>query len=134
MNFFFTLLYKLKIIEIWIIKKKKSFISSSFFNSRPIWFDFFFGPSKNVPQENLVDNQNPVEGETPSFRTSPDGDEAPSIKSSPSLLKNQNINYKEKRLTFKSERIEGSVNLYGATLDEIILRDYFETIKKKKIK
>ena len=94
-------------------------------------FDFFFGPSKNVPQENLVDNQNPVEGETPSFRTSPDGDEAPSIKSSPSLLKNQNINYKEKRLTFKSERIEGSVNLYGATLDEIILRDYFETIKKE---
>ena len=60
-----------------------------------------------------------------------DGDEAPSIKSSPSLLKNQNINYKEKRLTFKSERIEGSVNLYGATLDEIILRDYFETIKRK---
>ena len=49
----------------------------------------------------------------------------------PSLLKNQNINYKEKKAYFKSERIEGSVNLYGATLDEIILRDYFETIKKE---
>ena len=38
----------------------------------------------------------------------------------------------EKRITFKADRIEGSINLYGATLDDLVLSDYFETIKKEK--
>ena len=70
-------------------------------------FDFFFGPSKNVPQENLVDNQHPVEGETPSFRTSIDGDEAPSIKSSPSLLKTKTLTTKKKGLLLNQRELRG---------------------------
>ena len=38
----------------------------------------------------------------------------------------------EKRVKFKANRIEGSINLFGATIDEIILSDYFQTIEKKK--
>ena len=54
------------------------------------------------------------------------------LKSPPSLSVKQNNNYNEKRINFKANRIEGSINLFGATIDEIILSDYFETIKKRK--
>ena len=38
-------------------------------------------------------------------------------------------------MTFESQRIEGSINLYGATFDDLSLKDYYETINKsEKIK
>ena len=91
-------------------------------------FDFFFGTTQNVPQENFNDNQTSSNNKSPALTDR----ETPSIKTSPSLLTKQNSNYKEKRINFKANRIEGSINLYGATIDEIILSDYFETIKKEK--
>ena len=91
-------------------------------------FDFFFGTTQNVPQENFNDNQTSSNNKSPALTDR----ETPSIKTSPSLLTKQNNNYKEKRINFKANRIEGSINLYGATIDEIILSDYFETIKKEK--
>ena len=89
---------------------------------------FFFGTTQNVPQENFNDNQTSSNNKSPALTDR----ETPSIKTSPSLLTKQNSNYKEKRINFKANRIEGSINLYGATIDEIILSDYFETIKKEK--
>ena len=88
----------------------------------------FFGTTQNVPQENFNDNQTSSNNKSPALTDR----ETPSIKTSPSPLTKQNNNYKEKRINFKANRIEGSINLYGATIDEIILSDYFETIKKEK--
>ena len=91
-------------------------------------FDFFFGTNKTVQKENTITNQTANENEKPpTFDT-----ETPTIKSQPSLSSKQNNSYKEKRINFKAKRIEGSINLYGATIDEIILSDYFETIKKER--
>ena len=39
--------------------------------------------------------------------------------------------FKEKRVNFESRRLQGSINLYGATLDDLLLKDYFKTINKK---
>ena len=34
----------------------------------------------------------------------------------------------EKRIAFDMKRLRGSINLYGATLDDIVLKDYFESL------
>ena len=91
-------------------------------------FDFFFGPNKTVQKDNIIDNSESLKND----KSSSIDTEAPSIKASPSLSLKQNNNYNEKRINFKANRIEGSINLFGATIDEIILSDYFETIKKEK--
>ena len=39
---------------------------------------------------------------------------------------------KEKRIKFESQRLIGSINLVGATVDDLLLKDYFETINKEK--
>ena len=91
-------------------------------------FDFFFGPNKTVQKDNIIDNSESLKND----KSSSIDTEAPSIKSPPSLSVKQNNNYNEKRINFKANRIEGSINLFGATIDEIILSDYFETIKKEK--
>ena len=91
-------------------------------------FDFFFGPNKTVQKDNIIDKSESLKND----KSSSIDTEAPSIKSPPSLSVKQNNNYNEKRINFKANRIEGSINLFGATIDEIILSDYFETIKKEK--
>lgn len=93
-----------------------------------VGYDFFFAPKKEL-QGNLNDLNN---------NTLPDKQdsesEAPSISEKLSS-KTTNSSFSEKRVNFKSKRLEGSINLYGATIDEINLSDYFETInKEKKIK
>ena len=93
-----------------------------------VGYDFFFAPKKEL-QSNLNDINN---GTLPE-KQGPES-EAPSISEKLSS-KSNNSNFNEKRVSFKSQRLEGSINLYGATIDEIILSDYFETInKEKKIK
>ena len=91
-------------------------------------FDFFFGPNKTVQKDNIIANSESLKND----KSSSIDTEAPSIKAPPSLSLKQNNNYNEKRINFKANRIEGSINLFGATIDEIILSDYFETIKKEK--
>ncbi|MEC8265512.1 MAG: membrane protein insertase YidC, partial [Pseudomonadota bacterium] len=89
-----------------------------------IGYDFFFNPKtqiKNKPQ----DNNDQVESQI--------NDQNIPILESKEILKNNSI--EEKRIKFESERLEGSINLYGATFDDLLLKDYFETTdKKKKIK
>ena len=87
-----------------------------------IGFDFFFAPKKS--EINKVQVNENISEETLDKNT-------PSIDSS--LIKKSNeIKSSEKRIKFKANRIEGSINLFGATIDEIILSDYFQTIEKKK--
>jgi len=93
-----------------------------------VGYDFFFAPKKEF-QSNINDFNN----DTLSEKQGPES-EAPSISEKLSS-KSTNSSFNEKRVSFKSKRLEGSINLYGATIDEIILSDYFETInKEKKIK
>ena len=87
-----------------------------------IGFDFFFAPKKS--EINKVQVNENISEETLDKNT-------PSIDSS--LIKKSNeIKSSEKRIKFKANRIEGSINLFGATIDDIILSDYFQTKKKKK--
>ena len=37
----------------------------------------------------------------------------------------------EERITFNSKRLSGTINLIGATMDDLSLKDYFETINKE---
>ena len=87
-----------------------------------IGFDFFFAPKKS--EVNKVQVNENISEETLDKNT-------PSIDSS--LIKKSNeIKSSEKRIKFKANRIEGSINLFGATIDDIVLSDYFQTIEKKK--
>ena len=87
-----------------------------------IGFDFFFAPKKSEIKKVQLDEK--ISEEILDKN-------APSIDSS--LIKKSNENKSsEKRIKFKANRIEGSINLFGATIDEIILSDYFQTIEKKK--
>ena len=45
-----------------------------------------------------------------------------------SIEKNENV--KENRVSFDLKRIQGSINLYGATFDDIILKDYRMKVEK----
>ena len=93
-----------------------------------VGYDFFFAPKKEL-QSNLNDIKNDTLPKKQGTES-----EAPSISEKLSS-KSNNSNFNEKRVSFKSQRLEGSINLYGATIDEIFLSDYFETInKEKKIK
>ena len=76
-----------------------------------IGFDFFFSPNKNEPdikQLNENVSEEIADRNIPSIDTS--------------LVKKSNKNKSsESRIQFKSNRIEGSINLFGATIDDIIL-------------
>ena len=82
-------------------------------------FDFFFNPKTNV--SNISDSSisdDTVEAEL-----------LPKIGKGVETL-SQKVNLKEKRINFDMNRIKGSINLYGATIDDVILKDYKESIKK----
>ena len=84
-----------------------------------IGYDFFFNPKTQMKtQEEPSDNPVIV----------PKTDEnIPTLESKESISIERN---KEKRINFESKRLEGSINLYGATFDELFLKDYFRTIGK----
>ncbi len=86
-----------------------------------IAFDFFFGPKSLTEKKN-------TDSEADSQIIDPD---TPTIDNS-LVQKPKTTLLNEKRITFQADRIEGSINLYGATLDDLVLSDYFETIKKEK--
>ena len=86
-----------------------------------IGFDFFFAPKKNG--SNKVKLEDNISEEISDTNT-------PSIDLS-LVKKSKETKSPEKRIKFKANRIEGSINLFGATIDDLILSDYFQTIEKK---
>ncbi len=88
-----------------------------------IGFDFFFGPNKNIVNENTSKDTEKIQ------RADAD---APTIDEDTFVKKSEKLNLNEKRIKFKAERIRGSINLFGGTIDDIILNDYFKSIEKKK--
>ena len=89
-----------------------------------IGYDFFFNPK--TQKNNQIQNiEKPIDNQV-------DDKNVPVLESKESV--NNNI-FEEKRVTFESQRIQGSINLYGATFDDLSLKDYYETINKnEKIK
>ncbi len=82
-----------------------------------IGYDFFFNPKTKI------DNQN-----TPPEIIKKNDEDIPTLDNREFTKKNK---VEEKRIDFESKRLKGSINLYGATFDDISLKDYFETIDKK---
>ena len=86
-----------------------------------IGYDFFFNPKTQIktqeePQENPV--------------VVPKTDEnIPTLESKESISIGRN---KEKRINFESKRLEGSINLYGATFDELFLKTILELSERMK--
>ncbi len=85
-----------------------------------IGYDFFFNPKTQIKnQAQLKNNQTNIQ------KTD---ENVPALETKELSLENK---IKEKRISFNSRRLEGSINLYGATMDELFLKDYFKTIEKK---
>lgn len=92
-----------------------------------VGFDFFFKPEKKQLQESSVE-QNQINQNIGS-----DKDE--NIPSINSQIENVQVNENkilEERISFNSKRLSGTINLIGATLDDLSLKDYFESINKEK--
>ena len=92
-----------------------------------VGFDFFFKPEKKQFQESSVEqtqmNQRVDSGED---------DNLPSINSQIESTKvNKEDKLLEERITFNSKRLSGTINLIGATMDDLSLKDYFKTINKE---
>ena len=86
-----------------------------------IGYDFIFAPDEPVRQNT---EEQIIEPEVLK-------DDIPSI-SSTETIEPSKSKQKENRVKFKSGRLEGSLNLYGSTFDDLILSDYFETINREK--
>ena len=93
-----------------------------------VGYDFFFAPEKNVVQ-NTQPNKNNNQL-NPKINSTSESD-VPSIEAS-QIKELPKASAPEKRVYFKAKRIEGSFNLYGATLDNLILSDYYQSIDKNK--
>ena len=96
-----------------------------------VGFDFFFKPEEKKFQENSVEQT-----QTSQIVDSGEDENLPSIDSK---IENNRLDQEnkivEERITFNSKRLSGTINLIGATIDDLSLKDYFETInKEKKIK
>ncbi|MDC3091521.1 membrane protein insertase YidC [Rickettsiales bacterium] len=84
-------------------------------------FDLFFPKQQIDPQvqtEKVANNQD-INQE----------DLEPSIEGKIQTKANDNIKIKENRVTFNMKRLTGSINLYGATLDDVVLKDHKKSIK-----
>lgn len=84
-----------------------------------IVFDFFV--NKPIREQAIENSVNPVEVENLN----------PTISSNEfSVIRENKKEVKEQRIFFDLNRIKGSINLYGATFDDIILKDYRSTVEK----
>jgi YidC/Oxa1 family membrane protein insertase len=92
-----------------------------------VGFDFFFKPEKKQLQESSVE-QNQINQNV-------DSDKDENIPSINSQIENVQVDKNkilEERISFNSKRLSGTINLIGATLDDLSLKDYFESISKEK--
>ena len=91
-----------------------------------VGFDFFFKPEKKQFQENSIE-----QNQTNQRVDSREDDNLPSINAQIENKVNKDDKLVEERITFNSKRLTGTINLIGATMDDLSLKDYFETIDKE---
>ena len=85
-------------------------------------FDTFFTrPQVQKQQETIqttdIENENFKEKDVPQINNN-------------KITPTADVSYKEDRIFFNMNRISGSINLYGATLDDLKLKDYRKTINE----
>ena len=83
-------------------------------------FDLFYPKPKN----NLENEESKIRSEK---IISNDDTLEPKITNKTAVINNK-YDIKEDRISFEMERIKGSINLYGATFDDVTLKNYRETI------
>ena len=89
-----------------------------------VGFDFFKTEKKQLP-ENINTNETIL---TDQSKAKAGDENVPTI----NIESTEQNKVKEKRIKFESQRLIGSINLVGATVDDLLLKDYFETINKEK--
>ena len=95
------------------MERKNLILAVALSNAVLVFFDIFFKKKVNknkvfideVVSENLENLEPKIDSE-----------------------KQSSDKYKEDRIYFDMQRIKGSLNLYGATIDDVILKDYKEKI------
>ena len=87
-----------------------------------IGYDAFFNPKTQI------NNQQQTELQNNNLESQKLDKDLPVLNTKRTEIKSE---FKEKRIKFDSKRLQGSINLYGATFDELFLKDYFKTIEKK---
>ena len=90
-----------------------------------VGFDFFFKTEKKQLPENINTNETIL---TDQSKAKAGDENVPTI----NIESTEQNKVKEKRIKFESQRLIGSINLVGATVDDLLLKDYFETINKEK--
>ena len=85
-----------------------------------VGFDFFFVPKTSHLDQPTTKNVTELH--------SSEVDE-PSVTGIKTTKKDLEID--EKRISFNMDRVAGSLNLFGSTLDDLILKDYFEKVNKQ---
>ena len=91
-----------------------------------VGFDFFFKPEKKKFQENSIEQT-----QMNQRVDSDEDDNLPSINPEVENKAKKDNKLLEERITFNSKRLSGTINLIGATMDDLSLKDYFETINKE---
>ena len=80
-------------------------------------FDTFFAPKSPSVENKFVDRESSFSQEEKNVPIISDKFKSEDISS-----------IKENRVSFDMERLKGTINLYGATFDDIVLKDYFRSL------
>tara|TARA_B100000886_G_C20411066_1_gene487064 strand:+ start:243 stop:1931 length:1689 start_codon:yes stop_codon:yes gene_type:complete len=80
-------------------------------------FDTFFAPKSPNVENKFVDQESSLSQEEKNVPIISDKFKSEDISS-----------IKENRVSFDMERLKGTINLYGATFDDIVLKDYFRSL------
>ncbi|RPF75700.1 MAG: hypothetical protein CBE14_003475, partial [Rickettsiales bacterium TMED254] len=83
-------------------------------------FDYFYGSNTVNQQAPLIENES---SKIYSEKDEPQIDKKNSKET-------RKIGNKEDRIIFDMKRVQGTINLFGATLDELTLKDYRESINQ----
>ena len=84
-------------------------------------FDTFFAPKKPISNQQITDSEVEVQNDEDKF--------IPNI--SEKTVQSETPKIKEDRINFNMKRLSGTINLFGATFDDVFLKDYYHSLDKK---
>ena len=84
-------------------------------------FDTFFAPKKPISNQQITDSEVEVQNDEDKF--------IPNI--SEKTVPSETLKIKEDRVKFNMKRLSGTINLFGATFDDVFLKDYYHSLDKK---
>ena len=84
-------------------------------------FDTFFAPKKPISNQQITNSEVEVQNDEDKF--------IPNI--SEKTVQSETPKIKEDRINFNMKRLSGTINLFGATFDDVFLKDYYHSLDKK---